>query len=422
MKKRMLQVFTAVGVTGVLGFSLFFLGYVILGEKEANNKVNAYEIEHNRNPKEICMKYDWYAGGGYMSDSYRYNPDKDIIFDEEYNELWRPYFNERMEEINRFLDHNFIMKDYGLATYFDGTDKITRYDDLFIYGIYNTQQVEKERRIEKGAEMIMNIISELDGTYNFCGIHIDYYDLDGVYKFSVPIGKEKVTKEMLIEAAMEVSFEENSAIKENWEAFVSQRVTLWTLAVGDYEVSMRGMEDYGNYQLILKDGECEKVAWIYPNYGEVVEYDYDTFENILGYSGFYIFDNSDYANYGNFYTILDGEVICIANTYQSLPEDCYSVDVDNNGVPELICNMQYGTGEREAHIYRNNNSKIVQGSCSGLLGITDDSERFFMLESCYIPDEELVEITYWTESMEYAESKKYEIDLSKITFWDFISR
>lgn len=422
MKKRVKQIIAAIGVTVIAWVGLFYIDYVILGEKEATSKVNAYERAHNRNPEVIHMKYDWYSGGGYISENYRYNSEKDLIFDEEYNELWRPYFDDRMEEINRYLDHNYIMKDYGMISYFDGTDTNTRYDDLFIYGIYNTQPVEKERRVEKGAEMIMDIISEIGSKYHFCGVHIDYYDLEGVYRFSIPIGKESVTKEMLMESATEISFENNLSIKENWETFVNQRVTLWTLEVDGYEVSMMGMKDYGNYQLIVKDGESEKVGWIYPNYGEVIEYQYDTFENILGYSGFYIFEDTAYANRGNFYTIIDGELFCIADTWQSLPENCYSVDIDNNGVPELICNIQYGTGEYDARIYMNNGSQILEGSCSDLLGITDDWETVYMLESVYLPKEELVEITYCTESMEKLKSVKYEIDLSKIMFWEYIGR
>ena len=242
MKRRVKQVIVAIGITAIAGLSLFYIDKVILGETKASMKVNAYEIEHNRYPEEIRMKYDWYSGGGYISENYRYNPKNDLIFDEEYNELWRPYFDERVEEVNRYLNHNYIMKDCGIASYFDGTDKITRYDDLFIFGIYNTQPVEESQRIEKGAETIMDIISEIGGNYHFCGVHIDYYDLEGVYRFSVPLGKVAVTKEMLMESATQVSFENNLAIQKNWEAFVEQRVTLWTLEVDGYEVSMVGMD------------------------------------------------------------------------------------------------------------------------------------------------------------------------------------
>lgn len=417
MKGRIKQILVAIGITVIAWLCLFYIDKVILGEIKASRIVNAYETEHNRYPEEIRMKYDWYSGGGYISANYRYNSEKDIIFDEEYNELWRPYFDIQMEEVQRNLEYNYIMKDYGIAFYFDGTDTITRYDDLFIYGIYNTQPVEEAYRMEKGAEIIMDIISEIGSNYHFCGVHIDYYDLDGVYRFAVPLGKAAVTKEMLMESAIEVSFENNLAIQENWEAFVEQRVTLWTLEVDGYEVSMMGMEDYGNYQLMVKDGEHETVGRIYPNYGEVIEYQYDTFENVLGYSGFYVFDNSVYASYGNFYTIIDGELICVADTWGNTPKECYSVDVDKDGIPELICNVRYGTGEEAAIIYMNNGSQIVEGDCTVFLDAECPDETFYMLDSKYIPNEDVVEITYWTESMEEAISEKYDLDLSKMVFW-----
>lgn len=56
------------------------------------------------------------------------------------------------------------------------------------------------------------------------------------------------------------------------------------------------------------------------------------------------------------------------------------------------------------------------------MGKSDDWETVYMLESVYLPKEELVEITYCTESMEKLERVKYEIDLSKITFWEYIGR
>lgn len=411
MKKRLLQILVAICASFIIMAVFFLVDNVVLGEKEAEAKVNAYEEAHNMHPNTIEMKYDWYSGGGYIGENYRYNPEKDIIFDEEYNELWYEFFDDKMEEVKSSMDYSVIIEDYSLITYFDGTDATTRYDDLFIYGVYNAQPVAEEKRVEAGAEIIMEIISEMDFFYNFCGVHIDYYDLSGVYRYSISMDREKITKEMLMENATEVSFDGNLAIEEKWEAFCDQRVTFWTLDVDGYEVSMVGMKEYGDYQLVIKDGDIEKIAWNYRNYDtDPREYKYGTFDNVLGYAGFYVFEMPNhYFPYGNFYTIQEGELICIAHTWGNLPESCYSVDVDKNGVPELICNVMYGTGERAAVIYYNNGTEILEGYYEeSLLGI--DYDKIHSIDSRYLPEENVIEINYyWRDTG--IESKKYEINL-----------
>ena len=421
MKKRLLQILKAMVVAAVIMAGFFLVDNVILGVREAEAKVNAYEEAHNMHPEKITMKYDWYSGGGYISDNYRYNPVKDMILDEEYNTLWSPFFSKKMEEVKRFMDCNFVMEDYSVAFYFDGTDKMTRYDDLFIYGIYNTQPVAEEKRIEVAAELIMDVLTEMGDFYHFCGVHIDYYDLNGAYRISVPLSKEAVTKEMLMEGAKEISFENNLAIQEKWEAFCAQRVALWTLEAEGYEISLMGMKAYdGNYQLVMKKDGIEEVVGIYPKYLTDIEYEYGTFDNVLGYSGFYVYEMLTHMPYGNYYTVLDGEAICIAEAWGCQPKDCYSVDVDKNGVPEFICNVTFGTGGSDAVIYYKDGTRIFAGSCSDMLDVEYDNLHHTSSYATYLPEENVVEINYFLLSTDGYESKKYDIDLSKISFWEFV--
>ena len=58
MKKRVLQVLKATGAAFVIMVAFFLVDNVVLGEKEAEAKVNAYEEAHNMHPKDIEMKYD----------------------------------------------------------------------------------------------------------------------------------------------------------------------------------------------------------------------------------------------------------------------------------------------------------------------------------------------------------------------------
>ena len=422
MKKRVLQVLAAIGVTLAAWVAFFVIDNIIIGVQEAEIKVNAYEEAHNMYPNTIEMKYDWYSGGGYIGENYRYNPDKDIIFDEKYNELWYTFFDGAMEEVKCVMDYSIIIEDYNLITYFDGSDVTTRYDDLFIYGVYNTEPVAEEERVEAGAEIIMDIISEMGLFYHFCGVHIDYYDLSGVYRYSVSMDKEAVTKEMLMEHATEVSFEDNLAIQEKWEAFCNQRFTFWTLGVDEYEVSLMGMEEYGDYQLVIKDETEERIIDTYYHYdveNPYEDYHFGTFENILGYSGFYVYDMHHFSS-GTYYAIVDGEVVNIARSWGNCVDDCYSVDLDEDGITELICNVVWGDGATHAIVYYNNGTVILEGSLCDLLAIEYDHVNY-MSEYCwYVPEENVVQIHYWIDTLEDWECEKYEIDLSKIPFYEYI--
>lgn len=422
MKKRIGQVLAMLGGTAVALAAMFLVDKVILGAREADAKVNAYEEAHNRHPEEISMKYDWYSGSGYISDNYNYNPEKDIIFDKEYNELWKNFFDEKMEVIEASMHTNVLIEDYNLITYFNGTEINERYDDLFIYGIYNTQPVAEVERVEAGAEIIIDIISQMGYNYNVCGVHIDYYDPSGVYRFSIDMDKGKITKEMLMECATEISFVENLAIQEKWEAFFGQRTTFWSFDVEGYEISLVGMEEYGDYQLMLKNKDDEKVLETYSRYetdNPREEYVYGTFDNILGYSGFYLFEMNTFA-YGGFYVLEDNKLVCLADEGGTSIENCYVVDINNDGITELICNVWYGTGGNDAIIYYNDGTQILVGNWVDLFDVEYDNMHHTSLNSLYIPEGNLVEIEYYLKSSDGYEYKEYQVDdLDKITFYPY---
>lgn len=64
----------------------------------------------------------------------------------------------------------------------------------------------------------------------------------------------------------------------------------------------------------------------------------------------------------HYYVEVNGEDICVAEQfgYDNHPES-WSRDLDGDGVPELICNNQYGDGVQMVYVYRNNNGSIEEG-------------------------------------------------------------
>ena len=416
-------------IRGCMIAGTIFLGAVIfwgiecfvIGAARAEEKINAYEAAQYMHPKTVDMSYDWYSGGGYIGGNYRYNPKEDLIVDEERNRLWYKYFERKMEDIKELQSTNVLINDYSLMTYYDGKDAEIRYDDFFLYGVYNTQPVEEEYRIETAAEVIWQIVESLRFDYNVCGVHIDYYDLNGVYRFAIDMEKETVTKEMLAASVKELSFTDNLLIEEKWREFTSLRKTFWSFPVEDYEIAMMGMEDYGDYQLVKRDGEIETVLRTYGRMGaNPAEYSHGSFSNILGYDGFYVYEGSFFI-YGDYYTIENEILQKIAQAYGFVitPEDCYVRDINGDGVNELICNCCYGSGPSTVEIYYNDGTQILCGSGENLAEIDEEKVFAKSVNSYYIPEENSIYVTYMLEDSEEWIEGTYPIELEKIDFYPF---
>lgn len=420
MKKNIKKGFICSSLLFAALAAFWIIDRFYIGAAKAEEKIAAYEQAQYMHPETVDMEYDWYSGGGYIGENYRYLPQKDLIIDEERNELWYKYFEREMEAIATSMNTNVLLEEYSLITYYDGNDANISYDDLFLYGVYNTQPVEEEERIAVGTEIIWNILAALDVDYNLCGIHIDYYDLSGVYRFSINLGKEKITKEMLAASVKEVSFTDNALIEEKWQDFCSMRKTFWTIPCKGYEIALVGMEEYGDYQLVQRvDGE-ESFLKTYQRYVTNPEkYLYGVFENIMGYEGFYIYEVKHYFTDGEYYVLENNELVQIAESFGNTPEDCYTVDINNDGVTEFICNVMYGTGGKDATIYYKDGSQILCGSGSDLAEIDVENVISKSINSYYIPEENAVYVSYMLiDDTEYREGI-YAIDFEKLDFYPF---
>lgn len=144
------------------------------------------------------------------------------------------------------------------------------------------------------------------------------------------------------------------------------------------------------------------------------------FDNIMGYSGFYIYDETDYMPYEFFYSVEDGQAFCIAESWGCSEDDNYVVDINGDGENELICNVTYGDGVQSTVVYYKNNGEILSGSARDMLDHEYDSIGAYSVTSLYLPAENVVEIFYWKEDIQDHQSDKYEIDLDKIDFYPFV--
>ena len=94
------------------------------------------------------------------------------------------------------------------------------------------------------------------------------------------------------------------------------------------------------------------------------------FIDILGYSGYRIRVEESIPGLflWHYLAKIDGKEVCVAEMCGYLtPEtepDAYSIDLDNDGIPELICNETAGTGAQFVTVYRNSSGNIEAGRIS----------------------------------------------------------
>lgn len=95
--------------------------------------------------------------------------------------------------------------------------------------------------------------------------------------------------------------------------------------------------------------------------------DIDTFTNIMGFDGYCVrIEESSPNDYvWHYYAEIEGETQCIVEAFghpiSGWWPEAYSVDLDDDGMPELICNCSYGDGAERVIVYRNNNGVIEKG-------------------------------------------------------------
>lgn len=144
-----------------------------------------------------------------------------------------------------------------------------------------------------------------------------------------------------------------------------------------------------------------------------ISYTVGTFDELMGYSGYYIYEVMGPLSVIYYYSE-EGEQFADAG-YTTL-EETFSVDLDGDGVTELISNVCRSDGHIATLICRRDAGAVVTGYADELLDVEYDMINCDSEYSHYILEENVVEIFYWIDADNRYHSKKYEIDLDKITF------
>lgn len=224
--------------------------------------------------------------------------------------------------------------------------------------------------------------------------------------------------------SMENSMEESG--QEETESEAAERKTYMTMLVEDYEIAFQDGAKENTLDLWLyRDGE----EWLVNTY-EILgdqqsgNFTAETFQDVLGHNGFRVFNRrplgTSYYYYETEYYAMEEEPVFLAYRWGTMDGDTYQLDVDGDGIDELICNVQWmADGVEDVLIYHYDGEKVWQGYGSDLLDENFVSIGIGSMRTKYLPLENKMHIWYWQEEIhDYAE-KDYEIDLDKINLWEF---
>lgn len=90
-------------------------------------------------------------------------------------------------------------------------------------------------------------------------------------------------------------------------------------------------------------------------------------DNVLGFEDYHVtmVAVAPWTIVWHFWVEIDGEERCVAEVFgDEYSFGAYSVDLDGDGVPELITNNEFGDGARKVYVYKNAGGEIMKGSPS----------------------------------------------------------
>ncbi len=143
------------------------------------------------------------------------------------------------------------------------------------------------------------------------------------------------------------------------------------------------------------------------------------FKDIMGYDGYTIRDKSTVYPCNTCYYAIEGDSeFLIAESWNfEDKEDDYAVDIDGDGVNELVCNCTYGDGAQVVIVYKREGYYTLQGFAGDLSSIDyvnngPDRPLFY-----YRPLENMVEILYQKDTNGELLSTKQALSMDIIVEW-----
>ncbi|MCD8325661.1 MAG: M56 family metallopeptidase [Lachnospiraceae bacterium] len=193
-----------------------------------------------------------------------------------------------------------------------------------------------------------------------------------------------------------------------------------TITVDGFEVSIKDLEPDSSWQITVTDPETGQETKILElaklaSSGVILQ----RVGEMMSMQTFLVFYTTQegFCTTRYYFGILDGECLLLGEGGGYGDSDEYILDVDGDGVTELICNEIYSDGVQVAVVYQWDGEKVLVGGLDGLLTEEPDSNWLGSCLTWYLPEENVVEIRYWKN--EGYQTAKYEIDLSRIKMYEY---
>lgn len=144
----------------------------------------------------------------------------------------------------------------------------------------------------------------------------------------------------------------------------------WTVDVDDAQVSLRDGEKGGTVELVLrKDGTDTVLRTLTQDteYSQAEDLSAWAFTDILDRDGFVLRTTQLGGAWGRnvYYSVEDGAAVPMAESFGFGEPQDYPVDLDGDGVRELVVNVTYGgDGHQEAYVYQRGDDGIRRGIVS----------------------------------------------------------
>lgn len=207
---------------------------------------------------------------------------------------------------------------------------------------------------------------------------------------------------------------------DSTEEATSEKKIYWTLPVEDYEVFLQDGTEEDTLDLWVNRKGEKQVMHTYQkyegDYQEPEDITADTFEDVLGHDGFRIYCKHPHYTEVDYYAA-EEEMERLAYYWGVPDKNVWQVDVDGDGIEELICNVQWiADGACDTLIFHFDGEKVFEGAGSDLLREEHDSQTPGMIVTEYLPEKDKVLIRYSKDGE--GKEKEYDIDLKKLELYE----
>lgn len=143
-----------------------------------------------------------------------------------------------------------------------------------------------------------------------------------------------------------------------------------------------------------------------------------SFHDVLGYDGYFIIRKDSVPMITTYYAVEGDETFIIARSSGFDRREDYFIDLDGDGIRELVCNVCWSDGGQDVHIYRRFEDGIRVASGSSLLDVEYDYMGVGSLVAMYDVVHNRIEIACWDDEVKKYQHKYYDLDLDTISTWN----